>query len=44
VHYLGRGTLDIDEVTVVPDVRTILAERLAALAPVRGAGGAPAPR
>jgi dolichyl-phosphate-mannose-protein mannosyltransferase len=44
IHYLGRGTLDMDEVTVVPDVRTILAERLAALAPLRGAGGSVPPR
>ena len=36
IHYLGRGTLDMDEVTVVSDVRTVLAERLAVLAPLAG--------
>ena len=44
VHYLGRGTLDMDEVTVVPDVRTTLAERLAALGPLRPASGPAPPR
>jgi Dolichyl-phosphate-mannose-protein mannosyltransferase len=39
VHYLGRGTLDMDEVSVVSDVRTALVERLAALAPL--AAGSP---
>jgi hypothetical protein len=41
VNYLGRGTLHMDEVTVVADVRTTLTERLAALAAVRRAGAAP---
>jgi hypothetical protein len=33
VHYAGRGTLDVDRVTVVPDVRAALVERLAGLGP-----------
>jgi hypothetical protein len=39
VHYHGRGTLDVDRVTVRPDVRATLVERLAALRPL-----APPPR
>ena len=38
VHYHGRGTVDVDRVTVMPDVRASLAERLAPLRPL-----APAP-
>ena len=38
VHYHGQGTLDVDRVTVMPDVRASLAERLAPLRPL-----APAP-
>jgi hypothetical protein len=34
VRYHGRGTLDVDRVTVVPDVRAALVERLAALRPI----------
>ena len=33
-HYHGRGTLDVDRVTVIPDVRASLAERLAVLRPL----------
>jgi hypothetical protein len=43
-EYHGRGTLDVDRVTVVPDVRTVLRERLADLSLIRLAGAlAPAP-
>ncbi len=38
VQYDGRGTLDVDRVTVTPDVRASLAERLVLLRPL-----APAP-
>lgn len=41
VHYHGRGTLDVDRTTVMPDVRAALAERLAGLAPA-GLTAAPA--
>ena len=34
VRYHGRGTLDVDRVTVMPDVRLALAERLAVLRPL----------
>jgi hypothetical protein len=34
VHYHGRGTVDVDRVTVMPDVRASLAERLALLRPL----------
>ena len=44
VHYHGRGTLDVDRTTVVPDVRAALAERLAGLAPVRLTAAPAAPR
>lgn len=37
VRYEGRGTLDVDGMTVVPDVRAALAERLAVLVPLRAA-------
>jgi hypothetical protein len=41
VHYHGRGRLDIDGMTVVPDVRAALVERLAGLGQV-GLPAAPA--
>jgi hypothetical protein len=34
VQYYGQGTLDVDRVTVTPDVRASLAERLAPLRPL----------
>ncbi len=36
VFYHGQGTLEIDEVAVLPDVRTALVARLAALRPALG--------
>jgi hypothetical protein len=44
VHYHGRGTLDVDRTTVVPDVRAALAERLAGLAPAGLTAAPVAPR
>jgi Dolichyl-phosphate-mannose-protein mannosyltransferase len=45
VQYHGRGTLDVDRMTVVPDIRTDLMARLAILAPLapRAAEGRGAP-
>jgi hypothetical protein len=34
VLYHGRGTLDVDRVTLMPDVRAGLRERLAVLRPL----------
>jgi hypothetical protein len=44
VHYHGRGTLDVDRVTVVADVRAALAERLVDLGYLRSGTGAAVPR
>jgi hypothetical protein len=44
VQYYGRGTLDVDRMTVVPDIRTDLMARLAILQPLApGAAGARGP-
>jgi hypothetical protein len=47
VQYHGRGTLDVDRMTVVPDIRTDLMARLAILEPLApgtaGVRGAPGP-
>lgn len=40
VHYHGRGTLDMDRATIMPDVRAALAERVAVLLTL---AAAPAP-
>jgi hypothetical protein len=43
VYYPGRGILDVDAVSVVPDVRATLAARMAVLRPLlAAAGGGPA--
>jgi hypothetical protein len=44
VHYLGHGTLDVDGMTVVPDVRAALVERLADLGLARRPAAPAAPR
>jgi hypothetical protein len=41
VHYHGRGTLDVDGMTVVPDVRTDLMARLGVLGPLAPESAAP---
>ena len=41
VHYHGRGTLDMDRATIMPDVRAALAERVATLVTIPAAPAPP---